>query len=250
YDSWRSKKITLPAGAKGPTVYFKFEAKTSGPNYDHYAIDNLIINGATLPVSGGSSPNVSNTAPASAVKAEGAESPTTRLNGTNFHASSGGIFSNSFGSGSVTDPAMLAPSGLGTGAFGSFKAHFGSWLFGFYGKTDANKIRRLTTGPINTTSATTMQFYLIEGNQYNGGNNPEPPDTFTVSYSQNGSTWTTLWEYIPANTYDSWTNKSITLPSAAKRTTIYFRFEAKTTGADYDHYAMDNLIINGATFTP
>ena len=88
-----------------------------------------------------------------------------------------------------------------------------------------------------------MQFYLIEGNQYNGGNNPDPPDTFTVSYSQNGSTWTTLWEYIPANTYDSWTSKSITLPSAAKRAIIYFRFEAKTTGADYDHYGMDNLII-------
>ncbi len=181
---------------------------------------------------------------------ETAEDPSA-VSGTTFTAGTGGIFKNSDGAGSLnyTGAVVLASAGTGLGSQGGFLAFAGSKYFHFAGADASPRI--LITAPVDTTLATTMAFYLIEGNGRNGGNNPEDSDIFVVSYSNDGgTTWVTLWSYTPENTYDAWELKTITLPGGAKAASVKFRFSQTTTVGNYDHYGMDNLVINGGKYVP
>ena len=116
--------------------------------------------------------------------------------------------------------------------------------------------RVLTTNSFNLSSCAsagvTICFDMMFAEQ--GGNAPcegpdEPPEGLYLQYSiDNGSTWTTIHYFDPNGGYDpvfiNWTNWCYPVPAVALTANTRFRwFQDADSGADYDHWGLDNVVI-------
>jgi hypothetical protein len=116
--------------------------------------------------------------------------------------------------------------------------------------------RVLTTNSFNLSSCAsagvTICFDMMFAEQ--GGNAPcegpdEPPEGLYLQYSiDNGSTWTTIHYFDPNGGYDpvfiNCTNWCYPVPSVALTANTRFRwFQDADSGADYDHWGLDNVVI-------
>jgi len=123
--------------------------------------------------------------------------------------------------------------------------------------------RILRTLPYNFTTATagaTICFDMLFATQ--GQNSPcegpdEPQEGVYLQYSTNGgTTWTTINYFDPNGGNDpqliNWTNWCFQLPPGALTSNVSIRwFQDADSGADYDHWGIDNVQIyfNDPTFT-
>ena len=115
--------------------------------------------------------------------------------------------------------------------------------------------RTLTSAPFNISSATagvTICFDLLFATQ--GGNAPcegpdEPNEGVYFQYSTNGgTTWTTIHYFDPDGGYNtpytSWNNWCFQIPAAAITSNTMFRWhQTADSGAQYDHWGIDNVQI-------
>lgn len=120
---------------------------------------------------------------------------------------------------------------------------------------DASPVpRELRTQPYNLTSATagvTICFDMIFAEQ--GGTSPcegpdEPDEGIYLQYSTNGTTWTDINYFDPNGGGDpqliNWNNWCFPLPAAAISANTQIRwFQDNDSGADYDHWGIDNVQI-------
>jgi hypothetical protein len=123
--------------------------------------------------------------------------------------------------------------------------------------------RILRTLPYDFSTATagaTICFDMLFATQ--GQNTPcegpdEPQEGVYLQYSTNGgTTWTTIEYFDPNGGNDpqliNWTNWCFQLPPGALTTNVSIRwFQDADSGADYDHWGIDNVQIyfNDPTFT-
>ena len=123
--------------------------------------------------------------------------------------------------------------------------------------------RVVETIPIDISSGgESLKFDMFFPEQ--GGTQPcegpdEPNEGISISFSvDNGVTWNTLEYFDPKGGNDpvltNWNSYSIILPQASWSANTAFRFEQNDfTNADYDTWAIDNLLITGsnaqATYT-
>lgn len=123
--------------------------------------------------------------------------------------------------------------------------------------------RVLTTAPFNlsscATAGVTICFDLLFAEQ--GGASPcegpdEPDEGVYLQYStNNGSTWTDIHYFDPNGGSDpdliNWKNWCFQVPAVALTSSTLFRwFQDNDSGADYDHWGIDNVVIycNDPTF--
>ena len=123
--------------------------------------------------------------------------------------------------------------------------------------------RVLTTASFNlsscATAGVTICFDLLMAEQ--GGTSPcegpdEPDEGIYLQYStNNGTTWTDIHYFDPNGGNDplfiNWTNWCFPVPAAALTANTRFRlFQDNDSGADYDHWGVDNVTIycNDPTF--
>jgi hypothetical protein len=116
--------------------------------------------------------------------------------------------------------------------------------------------RALTTASFNLSSCAnagvTICFDMLFAEQ--GDNSPcegpdEPDEGVFLQYStNNGTTWTTIHYFDPNGGYDpqfiNWNNWCFPVPVAALTANTRFRwFQDADSGADYDHWGIDNVVI-------
>jgi gliding motility-associated-like protein len=121
--------------------------------------------------------------------------------------------------------------------------------------------RELRTQPYNLATASvgvTVCFDMLFAAQ--GSNAPcegpdEPDEGVYLQYSTNGTTWNTIHYFDPNGGNDpqlvNWNNWCFPLPSGAITPTTQIRwFQDNDSGADYDHWGIDNVEIyfNDASF--
>lgn len=122
--------------------------------------------------------------------------------------------------------------------------------------------RALTTAPFNLSNCAnagvTICFDMLFAEQ--GGTAPcegpdEPDEGVRLQYSTNGTTWTDINYFDPNGGNDpqfvNWSNWCFQVPVAALTSTTRFRwFQDNDSGADYDHWGLDNVVVycNDPTF--
>jgi len=113
--------------------------------------------------------------------------------------------------------------------------------------------RFATTRPINTGSGGTISFYLRLAN---GAGSPWenvdiPAEGVVLEYSTNaGATFAIAGTYDTA-TYYNWTPVVLPIPTAAQSPSTQFRWrQLSSSGADYDHWALDNVTIDAGPVPP
>lgn len=114
----------------------------------------------------------------------------------------------------------------------------------------ANFPRELTTIPFNVTTACTICFdmvYSVQGVQSPCEGPDLPQEGVHLQWSNDGgATWTDIQYWAPNGGNDpnltNWNNYCQNVPVAG--TNIQFRwFQSNTSGPNYDHWGLDNVII-------
>lgn len=134
----------------------------------------------------------------------------------------------------------------GQGFQGSNALHFG-----------ATGTRSAATIPLEIYNDTAIEFSIRAGNQNVDGNtfwnNSETGETVVLEYSKdNGITWTpiqTLNTVYPSLT--NWISYSISVPVAAYGPATQFRWrQLANSGASFDCWALDDVVVRGAAPLP
>jgi hypothetical protein len=149
----------------------------------------------------------------------------------------------SIGTGSIINSlstVTLENSGLGTGTSG-FSTPNGNKYIRFNG----TGTRYIETKALNLTNAISISVYGIVGNNSNGG---EPPDTtgeqIDVQYSTDNITYSTVGTLIPITGSTTWSTFSLTLPTAAKGSSIYLRIiQLSNSGSALDNYGIQSITL-------
>jgi fibronectin type 3 domain-containing protein len=124
----------------------------------------------------------------------------------------------------------------------------------WFGNADA---RLATTVPLDVSRGATIEFVIRAGNQTNDGdifwNNSETNETVVLEYSKdNGTTWATIQTLNTVYpSLSNWTSFTITAPAAAISAATQFRWRQQNhSGAGFDTWALDDVIISGAKPLP
>jgi Ca2+-binding RTX toxin-like protein len=106
--------------------------------------------------------------------------------------------------------------------------------------------RSATTVALNVVNVGTISFDLAKGDDsITGWEDPDAPgEEVVLEYSiDGGSTWTQIASYGTGSL--PWTNYSVVIPTAARTANTQFRWQqVSNSGIDYDHWAIDNVIIS------
>ena len=121
----------------------------------------------------------------------------------------------------------------------------------------ASGSRSATTIPLDVSMGGSIDFLIRAGNEtadgYSLWNNSESGETVVLEYSKdNGTTWTSLQNLntvYPSLT--NWTSFSVTIPTAAFGPNTQFRWrQLANSGATFDCWALDDVVIRGAAPLP
>ena len=142
--------------------------------------------------------------------------------------------------------SLTAGTGTGTGVGGMT---VGRQIL-LFGTGSGTRFASIQT-PFDTTYAETIRVYVVAGSGSNGGNAPEINEDLDLYYSTTGSNWQlidTLVEGGSTGTNKEYTNFTtlnyvdITLPTLARASTIYFRFQQDVfTNGDFDQYGITRI---------
>lgn len=121
----------------------------------------------------------------------------------------------------------------------------------------ANGERHALTIPLDVSAGGTIAFLIRAGNEAADGNtlwnNSETGETVALEYTKDqGATWTSIQSLntiYPA--LSNWTGVSVAIPAGACSTSTQFRWrQAANSGATFDCWALDDMVIQGATPPP
>jgi gliding motility-associated-like protein len=108
---------------------------------------------------------------------------------------------------------------------------------------DGGGARMATTTPLNMTTGANLRFAVRIANGTAPCDDAEPGDDVLLSYSLDGTTWTTITTLNEAS-YAVWTELIIPIPAAALSATTRFRWsQPVNSGAGNDVWALDDVII-------
>lgn len=131
---------------------------------------------------------------------------------------------------------------------GAVNANFlgsGNSLF-FSGGTSGDQSRYAITKPLTLANSGTINFDLVFGNSFNGGENADPGEDVKLQYSTDeGSTWVDIRTYETA-AYKTWTTITETISTGAVSSSTQFRWlQVNHTGSSFDNWGLDNISIAG-----
>ena len=156
-------------------------------------------------------------------------------------SSSGGVFTNS----NIWDSSYnvsIAAIGTGSGISGGFTTYDN---FRFAGGT-TNSSRTITTKSFNLTSAQSITFRYIAGNNSNGGESPDLAENLVFQYNTSGATWITsaTIRFGGSSTATTWTSTSITIQAAEKTANTRYRIIQPRHTGGIDNYGVADFQIN------
>jgi len=162
------------------------------------------------------------------------------------------VFSDDF---STLDSAKWAStSGLYGGTVYSGGTSYTSYFptgASFYFNAGTGTTRQAVTQQINMSRKVATVAFSLRYETTGGGLDAFPfedidnNEEIVVEWSTNGSTWTEVARYENTdNSYRTWANTSISLPSGAWATTTQLRFRQRgNSGTNFDQWAIDNLTV-------
>lgn len=212
-NGWTRRTVTLPPEAQTATTTIRFkQPASSGPEFDHWGLANIVFDPVPPPPE-----------PASSAATNGEEYAWTApsMSGT-----AKGVFINSAGAGS-TD----------VDGFTGRASYIG---FGFGGDEGE---RYLTLDQLDTRQKEFIKFDIIRGNNTNGGQSPDVNEGVKLLYSTDGTNFHELSTFDPSSiVYEQWTSIKINLPPEARDLTTTFKFiQPETSGPGYDHWGLSNI---------
>jgi autotransporter-associated beta strand protein len=109
---------------------------------------------------------------------------------------------------------------------------------------DGSIVRQATTIPVNVSVGGTVQFSLIFGSG-TFPENADPGEDVVLEYSIDGGTTFTIITTCLTTAYKSWGQVTLAVPPAAQTSSTQFRWRQVThSGAGYDHWALDNVVVS------
>lgn len=99
--------------------------------------------------------------------------------------------------------------------------------------TTQTQVRTLTSsGLIDLSAVNVISYYVNLGTSQSWGDIPNSDEPLLLEYSTNGSSWVTIDEVSPTIPDNTWTLRTVTLPSQAKIVGgVYLRYRQNSSGA-------------------
>lgn len=215
FDNWKSLTINLPSAAQASTVYLRFQQRSTGVNFDHWGILSLEYTGVTT---------------------------TTTSSAENYFDNT-----NKFSSFINTSIVLSGTGSNNNEGFNTASYSNSKYLrFGDDASGTENRYAILNNA-IDLTNSPNITLFAIKGSG-NGGESPEVGEDLKLQYNTTSNSISASWQDINDNggvilgstntSYNYWNTLNITIPSAARNSTVYLRFNQQATSFDYDNFGL------------